>query len=116
MNPFAMFLLAIFSPLLLAITLLVPPYAGILGASYFIYMKSDAKTHPLDGKLDDVFYILDVYHNLLSQWLKHMSEMSVFGYSLPLLIPPVVGVVLAFWLTGKLARKLMDIFQLGVRG
>ena len=114
MNPFVMFLLAILSPLLLAIALLVPSYAGIGTAAYVIYAKTEGP-HPLDDKLTDVFYIVDVYTNLFTNWLQHMGDYSIFLYAVPLLVAPLLGVALSLWLTAKLARKLMDIFQLGVQ-
>ena len=113
MNPFVLFLLAIVSPLLLAVTVLVPPYAGMVAAAYIIYDKG-TKIHPLADKLGDVFYMIDVYMKLFMHWTKHITEMDVWTYTLPLLALPLIGFALMFWLTGKLARKLMDIFQLGV--
>ena len=113
MNPLVIFILAILSPLLMAITLLVPPYVGIAAASYIIYMKEKG-VHPLHDKLDDVFYIIDVYSKLFSHWAHHMAETSFLSYTLPLLILPILGIMLSIWLTGKLARKLKDIFQAGM--
>lgn len=114
MNPFAMFLLAIISPFLLAATLLVLPYAGIVGACYIIYDKGGEKAHPLTGKLYDVFYMIDVYGNLFSQWAKHIALTDILTYSLPLLGLPLFTTMIALWLTAKLATKLKDIFQLSV--
>jgi hypothetical protein len=113
MNPFFMFLLAILSPPLMALILLVPPYAGIVAASYLIYYKSGA-VHPLADRLSDVFYMIDVYMKLLLQWSHHMMEMDVLHYSVPLLLLPILGITTALWLASKVSSKLKDIFQLGV--
>lgn len=113
MNPFAMFLLAILSPFLLAFTLLAPAYLGIMGAAYVIY-DTQTGPHPLANKLPDVFYILDVYENLFTSWWQHMGSYSIPFYAVPLLLMPMFGFVGAFWLTAKLSRALMDIFHLGV--
>lgn len=113
MNPLLLFPLAIFSPLLLAIVMLVPPYAGIAGASYIIYDIS-AKTNPLADKLFDVFYMIDVYKGLFSHWAHHITETSILNYALPLLVLPLLGTMLSIWLTGKLVRMLMNMFQSGV--
>ncbi len=113
MNPFLLFLLAIVSPFLLAITLLVPPYVGISAASYVIYDKGNGP-HPLADKLTDVFYMFDVYGNLFTSWAQQMGAFSIPFYAVPLILLPFFGIVGALWLTGKLARTLMDIFQLGV--
>lgn len=112
MNPFYLFLLAILSPLLLAITLLVPPYAGIVAASYIIYDKG-AKLHPLHDKMLDVFYMIEVYSRLFSQWSKHMETTSLVSYTLPLILFPLMGIILALGLTSRLSRKLQNIFQIG---
>jgi hypothetical protein len=114
MNPFALFMLAIFSPMLLFVALTGPIYAGILGASYAIYYKSGAAAHPLDDKLFDVFYIIDVYVKLFKQWSSHIVDASFLTYTLPLLLLPAIGIILSLGMTSRISRKLQDIFQLGV--
>jgi hypothetical protein len=111
MNPFTIFLLALLTPALLFCALFVPPYVAIAGACYIIYW-SDAKIHPLADKLDNVPYMLDVYGNLFTRWLKHPEDASVLEYSLPLVGLPLIGGILGFWLTAKLSQKLKDTFQL----
>lgn len=113
MNPFIMFLLAILSPFIMAFTLLVPPYAGIAGASYLIYSKGDG-ANPLHDKLSDVFYIIEVYTRLFNEWMNHMAQMDLLSYTLPLLALPLAGILLALWLIGKVATKLKDIFHGGM--
>ncbi len=114
MNPFVMFLLAIFSPLMLAATLLIPAYVSIAGACYIIYYSSKAAAHPLNGKLEQVFYMLDVYRNLFSKWSEHILQADPIGYTLPLIGLPLLGCALSFVLTAKLSRKLHQTFQAGV--
>jgi hypothetical protein len=113
MNPLLFFILAILSPFILAAVMLVPPYVGIAAASYIIYYKPDA-VHPLAGKLGDVFYIIDVYSKLFSQWAYHLAETSILTYALPLLLLPILTIMLSIWLSGKVARKLRDVFQIGM--
>lgn len=113
MNPFTMFLLAILSPLLLATTLLAPIYAGVAGATYIIYHHTQS-AKSIYAQLADVFYILNTYGNLFRFWSAHIAQTNFFTYSMPLIGLPVFGLLLAFWLTGALASKLKDIFQLGV--
>lgn len=105
-----LFMLAIFTPVIFACVILVPPYIGIVAASYIIYYKS-GEAHPLTGKLDHVFYMIDVYSKLFSQWVHHITETSIFTYALPLLLLPIFGIMLTLWLSQKVARKLKDIFQ-----
>lgn len=111
MNPFFMFLLAIFSPLLLALVLLAPMYLALAGASYLIYLRQPG-TNPLHDKFFDVFYMIEAYQTLFMAWLSHMKAYSLLYYSAPLLILPLVGIAIALWLTAKLSRKLMDVFHL----
>ena len=110
MNPLLMFVVAILSPILLAITLLVPPYVGITAASYIIYEKG-AAVHPLAGKLFDVFYIIDVYTKLFTQWSHHIMQTPLLSYALPLLLLPIFGIMFSIWSTSYVARKLKDIFH-----
>ena len=113
MNPFLMFLLAILSPFIMAATLLVPTYAGITGAAYVIYNKSGT-VNPLHDKLFDVFYMIDVYTRLFTEWSHHVMEADLLTYTLPLVVPPIAGILLSIWLIGKVARKLKDIFHGGM--
>jgi tetraacyldisaccharide 4'-kinase len=106
-------LAAILSPIIMAVTLLVPPYASIAGASYIIYGQG-AAVNPLHDKLLDVFYIIDVYERLFSAWSDHIMETSLLSYTLPLLVLPLIGVMLSIWLIRKVATKLKDIFHSGV--
>lgn len=106
MPPVLLFLLAIVSPFVLATTLLVPIYIGIAGACYIIYFKKGFSDHPLNDQLLDVFYMIDVYSKLFSEWLKSMEKLSIWTYSLPLIVLPVAFTVLAIWLTAKIGRKL----------
>lgn len=113
MHPFLLFLLAIISPILLAISLLILPYAGITAAAYIIYDKGQAM-HPLADRLFDLFYMITVYINLVQQWLSNSGDANLLTYTLPLIALPLMGLTLALWLTAKLARKLKDLFQTGV--
>lgn len=113
MNPFVMFLLAIFSPFMLAATLLVPAYVSVAGACYLVYYNGNAAKHPLAGQLDNVFYMLDVYRKLFAKWSEHMLQADPVHYTLPLIVLPIVGCVLSFVLTAKLSRKLHDTFREG---
>lgn len=114
MNPFVMFLLAIFSPIMLAATLLVPAYVSIAGACYIVYYTGNAATHPLAGKLENVFYMIDVYRNLFNQWSANIMRVDFIHYTLPLIAIPLAGATLSFVLTAKLSRKLHDVFHSGV--
>ncbi len=114
MNPLLFFILAILSPIILAAVVLVPPYVGIAAASYIIYYKAADAVHPLSGKLGDVFYMIDVYSKLFSQWAHNLGETSILTYALPLLLIPILCIMLSLWLGGKVARKLKDVFQMGM--
>ncbi len=113
MHPMLLLLLAIFTPFALGATLLLPAYAGIAGASYLIYSAS-GDAAPLVAKLTDVFYVIDVYHQLFTYWLANKSAVSLFTYTAPLLLLPLAGFIVAFWLGRKLVRKLSDVFHMSV--
>ncbi len=113
MHPFLLFLLAIITPFLLTAAMLVPPYLGITGAAYIIYSGA-AGPHPLADKLLDVFYMIDVYSELLSYWNAHRGASDFLGYTVPVLTFPFAGIVAGLWLTRRIARKMMDVFHLSV--
>lgn len=109
MRPFYLFILAIVTPIGLVTTLLVPLYAGILGACYVIYY---ADPHPLAHQLLDAFYIIDVYGKLFHHLQMHLATLSVVEYTLPATLLPLLGFITAIWLTRKLARAMMNLFHL----
>lgn len=107
-----MFVLALLSPFMLALTLLLPPYAGMVGASYIIYHDAPAKSKLIAQNYDNVPYMIDVYTKLFNRWSGHMAETSLWGYSVPLIVLPLVGAFIGIVLTSKFSRKLQNIFHL----
>lgn len=112
MNPLALLILALLSPLLIAATLLAPIYGGIALSTCIIYDKA-GKAHPLAGKFTDVTYISDVYVNLFAHWSQHMGAANIWHYTLPLVGFPLLGLMISYWLTRKLSRRLYNMFQSG---
>lgn len=113
MHPALLFLLAILTPFLLTAALLAPPYLGITASAYIAYMGGEGP-HPLADKLFDVFYIIDVYSKLFSYWNAHRAESDFIGYTLPVLVFPLAGILSGLWLARKASRKMMDVFHLSV--
>jgi hypothetical protein len=110
MNPFWLFLLAIFSPLVLSITLLAPLYGGITGAAYLVY--DQGATHPLSGHWLNVFYMIDVYSQLFHYWLGHMQTVSFVNYTLPVVGLLLLALVISIMLTAKAAKMIMHLFHI----
>ncbi len=113
MHPLGLFILGLFSPLLLAATLLVPLYCGIAVAAYIIYAKTNG-ANPLHDKIFDLFYMIDVYARLFKQWSQHMQQSDFLNYTAPLLVVPFLGLLTAFWLTRKMVRMLKKMFHHGL--
>lgn len=111
MNLPVLFITAIITPVLLCATLLLPSYASIYGAAYIVY-SPEAGPHPLAGKFADVFTMLDTYQTLLNYWLENSSTLDFVDYTLPIVVLPAVGCLFALWLTYKVARRLLNFFQL----
>lgn len=111
MSPALLFLLAIITPFLIAAVLLLPVYAGIAGASYLIYLPASGP-HPLDGRVTDIFYMIDVYQKLFAYWTDHMADADLLHYTLPIIGLPALGIVLALYLTFRLSRWLLNLFHL----
>lgn len=105
-----LFVTAIFTPVLLVATLVLPSYASIYGACYIIYLpKSGA--HPLGDKYLDVFTIFDTYQSLLDFW-SNSTDLGFVDYTLPIVALPLFGCTLALFLTYKLSRRLINFFHL----
>ena len=109
MNAGALFLLALFVPLLLAAVLLLPPYLGMFGATYLVYAPVEGVS-PIADKLLNVFYIIDAYERLLSHWLSHMGSVGFIDYTLPVVGLPLLCTIGSLWLTRFLSRKFLDVF------
>lgn len=112
MSPALLLPLAILTPFLLAAVFLLPLYAGFFAAAYAIYWPQAEAAHPLADKSTEVFYILEVYGQLFEYWLQHLASVSFVSYSLPIIGLPLLGGVLALWLTMKLVRRLLSFFHL----
>ncbi len=110
MHPLLLFSLAIFTPFILALTLLAPVYLGVLGATLVIYWPTSG-SHPLLPRLADPFYIIDVYGKLFAYW-QQQEALDFVHYTLPVIGLPVAGLVLALYLTYRLSGTLMNIFRL----
>ena len=117
MHPALLFLIAIFSPVALAVALLLPPYVAICAATYIIYDKGAAH-HPLTDPImnGDVFYMVRTYRQSLEYWLAHMADAPLLTYSLPVLVLPALGLLLTQWLLRKLVGKLRDVFEMATFG
>jgi hypothetical protein len=107
MNAFLLFLLAIVSPLLMAVTLLTPVYSGVVGAAYLVY-NPPGGPNPLDQQLLNLFYMIDVYVGLFNYWLTHISAVSTLHYTLPLIGLPLIGLIISLWITRKTVIILME--------
>jgi hypothetical protein len=106
-----LFLVAMFTPILLSVTLLLPIYASLLGATYILYIP-ESGPHPLATHLFDVFFIIESYGKLFNFWSNNISTLSVVEYALPIAGLPILGISLALWSTWRISRKLLDIFHL----
>lgn len=106
-----LFLLAMATPLLLGITLLLPLYAGMLAACYLIYMP-ESGAHPLAARLMDVFYIVETYGQLAQYGLKNMASIGLIEYALPIVGLPLLLGGLGVWMTVKLSKRLLDWFHI----
>jgi hypothetical protein len=110
MNPGLLLLIALCMPVLLALTLLLPVYAAIYGAAYLVYANGAAD--PLSGKWADILYILDVYGQLFSHWRAHIGAVSFVHYTLPVVGLPLLGAVVALWVTWKIAHHVRMLLHL----
>jgi hypothetical protein len=113
MHPLLFLLLAILTPFALCAVLFLPPYLGMLGASYIVY-DTGVTPHPLASHLYDVFYIIDVYSKLFSYAKANLSSIDLLHYALPVAVLPLAGVLIALWGARKFIRKMTDIFHISV--
>lgn len=114
MNPLALLISAIMTPLLLIALLFGPIYIGIVGAAWIIYDKG-ANVHPLATHLFDPFYMVDVYSQLLTYWFANMKTLSILTYALPVIALPLSCTLIGIWLARKVALKVID-FTHGISG
>ncbi|MFM9889080.1 MAG: hypothetical protein ACKVOE_00330 [Rickettsiales bacterium] len=113
MSPILLFPIALLTPVMLCVSLLLPPYIALFAACYAIYASAaPAQLPTLAAHWGDPAYILQVYGQLFTYWRAHMAEASIVGYTAPLLSLPVVGAIVAQWLTRRVVRKLVHIFHM----
>jgi hypothetical protein len=111
MKPILLFPIAILTPFLLTFALLAPIYVALSAAAYIVYMPA-AGAHPLTPRLLDIFYMFDVYTKLLEYWLQQHATLSFVHYTLPVVVLPLLGVLVALFATYKIASGLLNIFRL----
>lgn len=110
MNALLFFVLAIVSPVVLAMTFFAPIYAGLAGAAYIVYDSAEGP-NPLADHLMQVFYMIDVYDRVFRYWLEHMHAVSMLHYTMPLLALPLASLVVSVWLSRKAMHLFKDWFQ-----
>jgi len=111
MRPILLFPIAILTPFLLTVVLLLPLYAGVLGAAYIIYLP-ESGPHPLAAHLTDAFYIIDVYGKLFDYWMQNSATAGFVAYTLPVLGLPLLGILIALYATYRFVRSMLNIFRL----
>ncbi len=111
MRPILLFPIAILTPFLLTAVLLLPAYAGILGAAYIVYLP-ESGVHPLADKLTDVFYILDVYGKLFDYCSQNIGTVGFVEYTLPIAGLPLLGILIALYASFRFVRAMLNIFRL----
>lgn len=108
-----LFPLAIFTPIVLGLAIIVPIYAALFGACYVIYWHAaPAQAASLLTRWQDGFFILDTYQQLFKFWREHMDSASTVFYTLPLFVIPLIAAWFAFWLTRRIGRKVVELFHL----
>jgi hypothetical protein len=93
MNPFGLFLVSVLTPLAMAVVSLVPIYSGLFFACRIIYSLSQHVD--ISAQAFNIYYIVQLYFILFQYWLEHMVQLSVFSYTLPLLLAPLFGLIIS---------------------
>lgn len=106
-----LFFTAIMTPVLLCAALLLPSYASIYGAAYIVYNPENG-VNPMADKYLDIFTVLDSYQTLLNYWMTNRAALDFVDYTLPIVVLPAFGCLFALWLTYRIARRLLNFFQL----
>lgn len=113
MSPILLFPIALLTPVMLCVSLLLPPFIAVFAACYAIYAgAAPAQLPVLLAHWDDPAYIFQAFGQLFTYWRAHMAQADLLKYTAPLLSLPLLGGVLALWLTRRVVRWLVHIFHM----
>lgn len=98
-------------PLLLLAIVLIPPYLGIWSALYWLYDPGGSGRNPMGGTLFYYKVITQQYQTVFLHWWEHKDQVDFLSHTLPLLLPPLIGISIALYLLYKLIQYIRGIFR-----
>lgn len=105
-----MALLLILTPIAGSLTLVIPPYLGILSSLYLIYQPQDGTVNPVLASKYHIREMVDLYLAHLTHWAGQDSLQAMQGAML--IIPPFLGMLIGFYLFYRLALYCWNVYQL----
>ncbi len=106
MHPLLLFFLGILLPVVITTILVAPIYIGMFASLYLKY----------GDQVMALFFhfltVIDTYGKLYSYWATHSAQLSFEEYSLPILGPPIIGILLTIFLIWRFTSYVMNIFRL----
>ena len=108
MSPILLIPMGLVIPVAMAAIVMVPCYAGFYYATKLIYASNDVDLSPYALH---VFYIIETYATLFTFWLDNIQDVDFLGYTIPLLILPMIGIAAS--VTGAIIfiSYIMTVFQ-----
>lgn len=106
-----MALLLVMVPLIVAAIVIVPPYLGMYGTLYWMYLpEEDGAPHPLAGQATHYSSIVQQYQKLLDFW-RESPEAGFIELAVPLFTPPLLGGCVSLFLLWRFYCYVRGIFR-----
>jgi hypothetical protein len=109
MNPFLLLGLGLATPLLILVLVLLPLYMGIFCSTYLMYVDQRSMLLEHAGQ---AFYVVGVYKHMVQHWWQNIASVDHLNYTLPLLLPPLIGALVACYAAAHAIRKISQYFRL----
>lgn len=106
MDPVLMFIVALSLPLLFALLLLGPLYAGLCAS---LYMVHGDKILPY---LYDPPYMIDMFDLLYRHWRTYHEQLGWMDFVLPAFGPSVMGALLGLYWCSLFVRYIKNIWHI----
>ncbi|MCI5050584.1 MAG: hypothetical protein MRY32_09725 [Rickettsiales bacterium] len=99
-------------PLLGFVVFFLPIYFGILTSLYIIYEPQDMAANPVGQMKFKIGKVIDSWQRLYDHWVLYGDALSFQDFTMPLLAPPVLGLIVSVYLTYRYAMYCRGIFRL----
>lgn len=104
--------LVLMVPIVGSLAFFAPIYAGMLTSLYLIYQPEDQARNPVLDMKFKIGKVVDSYERLFDYWRLYGEALSLHDFTLPLLVPPIVGTLVGLFFLYRFYLFCQNVFRL----